>query len=167
MINKEPISETVRSYLHNIAARGGAAGKGVSKKRGCKPRSVRKSIKDKEWRRANRGRPRNSQAALMAAARAKKIGMECTCCTAEEIAEIYSICASKGGGHEVDHVLAVALGGMHCVHNLQILTKADHHTKSNIDRQKIRNACKKAGICFYCGNKKRSLHSNLHRKLKA
>jgi 5-methylcytosine-specific restriction endonuclease McrA len=39
---------------------------------------------------------------------------------------------------EVDHVIALALGGTHCVKNLQILSVEEHKEKTRRDRAEIR-----------------------------
>ena len=38
-------------------------------------------------------------------------------------------------GHQVDHVRPLADGGLHCVKNLQILTKQEHARKTAEERR--------------------------------
>ena len=64
--------------------------------------------------------------------RARKRQQACTCCKPSEIVALYV--AARLTGCEVDHVLALALGGRHCLKNLQILTKEAHKEKTKRDR---------------------------------
>jgi 5-methylcytosine-specific restriction endonuclease McrA len=50
---------------------------------------------------------------------------------------VYLACPAD---HEVDHRIPLALGGLHCCHNLQILTKAAHREKTKVDIAQIRGA---------------------------
>jgi hypothetical protein len=61
--------------------------------------------------------------------RAKYAGLLCDCCKKEDFHAIYIEAADLG--HEVDHRHPKHLGGLHCMKNLQILTKAAHKEKSN------------------------------------
>jgi 5-methylcytosine-specific restriction endonuclease McrA len=62
-------------------------------------------------------------------AQAKKLGLLCGCCSRADFIPIYRECRTRGGC-EVDHKKPLHLGGLHCVHNLQILTKEEHTLKS-------------------------------------
>jgi len=61
---------------------------------------------------------------------------KCTCCTAEQFRAVYWAAELVGG--EVDHVRALALGGIHCVKNLQILSVEAHKEKTKSDLAKCR-----------------------------
>lgn len=63
--------------------------------------------------------------------RARKRNQVCTCCSREEIAELYRAAQLTGG--EVDHRIPLALGGMHCSKNMQVLTEAAHKAKTAVD----------------------------------
>jgi 5-methylcytosine-specific restriction endonuclease McrA len=73
--------------------------------------------------------------ASQAARRALKIRQRCVCCTREEIAVIYAIAVI--GPCDVDHRIPLALGGHHCVKNLQILNEEDHARKTAKDVRNI------------------------------
>ncbi len=75
------------------------------------------------WRAANPGKAN----AVGARRRARKLAQLCTCCTSAEVRAVYLACPH---GHEVDHRTPLALGGLHCVQNLQILGKAEHVKKT-------------------------------------
>jgi hypothetical protein len=64
-------------------------------------------------------------------------GRHCECCTIAQFIEVYRQAALVSG--EVDHIRALALGGKHCVHNLQILTLAEHRLKTDADMREIRS----------------------------
>lgn len=70
-----------------------------------------------------------------ARAKAKARGLLCTCCKPKDIVGLYRR-AHEQGNH-VDHKKARALGGLHCVKNLQILTPAEHAKKTTLDRTLI------------------------------
>lgn len=67
--------------------------------------------------------------------RATKRTQRCACCTDWQIYEEFYIHTSEG--MEVDHIIPLALGGLHCRWNLQLLTKADHKIKSAKDMRLI------------------------------
>lgn len=68
--------------------------------------------------------------------RAERIRLQaCTCCTKADISRVYK--NARWIGAHVDHRVALALGGKHCVHNLQILSVYDHRRKTAVDMQKI------------------------------
>jgi 5-methylcytosine-specific restriction endonuclease McrA len=46
----------------------------------------------------------------------------------KELQEIYLNCPI---GHEVDHIIPVSKGGLHCPSNLQYLTISENRKKSN------------------------------------
>jgi hypothetical protein len=66
---------------------------------------------------------------------ARKLKQLCKCCTREQIESIYAACPP---GSEVDHKRPIALGGLHCRHNLQILTEMAHRIKTTEDLRDIR-----------------------------
>jgi hypothetical protein len=72
---------------------------------------------------------------------ARQLKQTCQCCTPEQICAIYEKCSR---GHEVDHRTPLALGGLHCVNNLQILSRAEHRAKTNRDLSLIWQARKAA-----------------------
>lgn len=61
----------------------------------------------------------------------------CSCCT---LIEIKAFLATKPQGRETDHILAIGLGGAHCLKNLQFLTLAAHKAKSAEDMRLIAQA---------------------------
>lgn len=83
-----------------------------------------------KWRVAN---PKK-RCAQEARRRARKRNQLCTCCTPEGVLAVYKACPP---GHEVDHKIPIAVGGLHCVHNLQILSETDHLKKTSEDRRNI------------------------------
>jgi 5-methylcytosine-specific restriction endonuclease McrA len=56
----------------------------------------------------------------------------CYCCTKTQFDAIY-VLAKSMGNHEVDHVQPLALGGAHCLQNLQILTLEEHIKKTSTE----------------------------------
>jgi hypothetical protein len=77
-----------------------------------------------KWRAAHPGKKN----ALTAKRRALKRAQTCTCCTPQQFADVY-VQANKLG-REVDHTKPLALGGLHCVKNLEGLTPAIHRFKT-------------------------------------
>jgi 5-methylcytosine-specific restriction endonuclease McrA len=59
----------------------------------------------------------------------------CTCCIKEQFEAIYA--AAQLTGYEVDHIVPLALGGMHCLRNLQTLSRKDHQVKTSRDHAAI------------------------------
>lgn len=118
--------------------------------------NVLKAATVRRWRHANPEHIRKYQAAWMAAntasrkltysayrknnrqkvnatnsrRRARQMGQLCVCCTSKDIEALYLVCPE---GSEVDHRVALALGGRHCLNNLQILTEAQHLKKTAKD----------------------------------
>lgn len=106
----------------------------------CSARTVASRRKHIERSRAtDRARyakdPGRSQA-KHAERRARKLSQACFCCTREQIAELYALATMLGD--EVDHRVPLALGGLHCLSNLQVLTKAEHYLKTASDLAEIR-----------------------------
>jgi 5-methylcytosine-specific restriction endonuclease McrA len=106
---------------------------------------VRKRQRDTEWRKANPEKERarmlnwvaNNPAkarAKYARRRARRLNQICKCCTSLEISAVYIRCPKD---HEVDHRIPLALGGLHCAANLQILTKKQHAKKTAEDIRDI------------------------------
>lgn len=85
----------------------------------------------------NRNRNRHKIYAGNARRRALKRGQLCACCTQSQIAHFYAR-AQKLGSHQVDHKLPIALGGLHCLRNMQILSIEEHKAKTKIDWETIR-----------------------------
>jgi len=92
-----------------------------------------------EWGRKNRPKRRASvakhyaenpgkRAAKQRARTARKLGQICACCTPEQIRNFYV--QAHAAGREVDHSLALARGGLHCLQNLVALTPAEHKFKT-------------------------------------
>ena len=79
----------------------------------------------------------------LARKRAKKHQATCTCCTPKMFKEFY---ACVGKGYEVDHIKALALGGSHCMSNLQVLSKTEHKIKTRADMALISKAKRDARI---------------------
>jgi 5-methylcytosine-specific restriction endonuclease McrA len=77
-----------------------------------------------------------TRAELHAAARRRerKILARCKCCTQAEIRAIYERCPP---GYEIDHKVPLAIGGKHCLQNLQILSDIEHNTKTANDNRDI------------------------------
>lgn len=59
----------------------------------------------------------------------------CSCCTSEQIRDLYVRAAEQG--MEVDHIKPLRLGGLHCVQNLQLLTHSVHLLKTAADKKDI------------------------------
>lgn len=59
--------------------------------------------------------------------RALKLQQVCHCCTALDIRRFYE---NAPQGYEVDHKWPLALGGLHCVKNLEALTQEAHRMKT-------------------------------------
>jgi hypothetical protein len=75
--------------------------------------------------------------------RARKLQQTCTCCTPEQFKELYAVAHALGC--HVDHKEPLALGGLHCLRNLQLLTSEQHLAKTAIDISNITKARRKAG----------------------
>ena len=60
----------------------------------------------------------------------------CACCTTVQIAAWWEKCPE---GHERDHIIALADGGMHCLKNLQYLLQKLHRSKSGAENTLRRN----------------------------
>ena len=74
--------------------------------------------------------------------RAFKKSQTCECCANDSFAAIYA--QAREQGCEVDHIKPLALGGMHCVRNLQLLTPEDHKAKTRADLRRIADAKREA-----------------------
>lgn len=90
--------------------------------------------KSRRWRKANP----DAVKAKYAARRAKEKEAQCSCCKPRHFRKVYA--QATFGIHEVDHIVPLALGGAHCVKNLQILTIEDHRKKTAADNIAIRAA---------------------------
>ena len=73
---------------------------------------------------------------LRAAARRRerKITQACGCCVPAQIRALYERCPV---GHHVDHEIPLAIGGKHCLKNLQILSEPEHIKKTSDDASNI------------------------------
>jgi 5-methylcytosine-specific restriction endonuclease McrA len=97
--------------------------------------SYRKVNKDKiravnaAYRQENPGMARAKQAGR----RAMLLGQRCICCSKEEIRAVYDTAALCGREVEVDHTVALRLGGRHCTKNLEILSFEAHKEKTKLD----------------------------------
>lgn len=76
-----------------------------------------------------------------AARRAMKLNQECVCCSKEQKLQLYQIASLVA--YDVDHRVPLALGGHHCVKNLQPLSENDHSVKTANDIRCIRDAHKR------------------------
>jgi 5-methylcytosine-specific restriction endonuclease McrA len=85
-----------------------------------------------KWHKANPGRGN----AHLAMSRAKQLGLKCSCCKTKDFFPIYR--AANLIDREVDHRIPKHLGGLHCLKNLQILTKADHREKNQLELAALR-----------------------------
>lgn len=90
------------------------------------------------WQSENRARTRETalawakqnpgiKNAANARRRALRIGQNCKCCTDFEFREIYDF--TRVVGMEVDHRIPLALGGLHCVSNLQVILPGLNQSK--------------------------------------
>ncbi len=79
------------------------------------------------WKKANPDKVRADRSAR----RGKVRGQMCGCCTAADFAIVYE--AARLTGTEVDHAIPIALGGLHCTMNMQLLTPEAHLEKSRKD----------------------------------
>jgi len=86
-----------------------------------------------QWKKEHPGAVRANKAAR----RARLLKQRCTCCTAAEIQSVYDAAALCGDGANVDHITPLAVGGLHCVKNLQTLTVEDHKEKTRLDQTTI------------------------------
>ena len=84
--------------------------------------------RNKRWRLANK----DKKYAQNARRRALERSRICDCCKTADFQAIYK--AAQLIDCEVDHVKPLAAGGVHCVRNLQILSKAAHRAKTALDR---------------------------------
>jgi 5-methylcytosine-specific restriction endonuclease McrA len=64
-------------------------------------------------------------------------GRTCDCCVPKDFIAIYREAGLIDA--EVDHIVALALGGKHCVKNLQVLTLEQHRMKTNADMREVRS----------------------------
>lgn len=73
--------------------------------------------------------------------RARKYDQRCKCCTPADFEAVYA--RAVPFVHEVDHIVPLALGGLHCAKNLQVLTVEDHRLKTARDYIDIATARRK------------------------
>ncbi len=67
--------------------------------------------------------------ATVALYRQRKLDQVCACCSNKEREAVYQI--AHFAGTAVDHIIPVSKGGMHCVHNMQLLSCSKNCSKSN------------------------------------
>jgi 5-methylcytosine-specific restriction endonuclease McrA len=84
------------------------------------------------------------ECAKVMARRAVKMQQICRCCTKIQIEELYGAANLVGG--EVDHKIPLALGGHHCVKNLQAMTYEDHREKTKSDVRYIAEARRRSKL---------------------
>lgn len=89
---------------------------------------------------------RISSRAKAAARRALLLSQRCACCTDDQIRHHYEIAALCGPFAHVDHVVPLALGGLHCAKNLQAITDEEHKEKTRRDMAAIVAARRSAGF---------------------
>ena len=124
-------------------------------KKGYVPPSLTESLQKRKqkqldwqngWRSANKGAAREKDreyakkhpekaAAKTALRRARKKQQNCNCCTRADFVGIYEW--ARFLDCEVDHKIPLAAGGVHCRHNLQILSREEHQRKTRADRKFI------------------------------
>lgn len=95
------------------------------------PESARAALRLRENTPAGRARGRRDEARR----KARKLAQLCTCCAAHEFFAMYT--QAQASGMEVDHRKALALGGLHCTKNLQLITPEDHLEKTRRDLSEI------------------------------
>lgn len=93
---------------------------------------VRAAAQDRKYKRTPRARITQREKKGRRRARLQR----CVCCTPEQFRRIYE--AADWMACEVDHRIALALGGAHCTENLQLLSPAQHAAKTLIDLAAIR-----------------------------
>jgi 5-methylcytosine-specific restriction endonuclease McrA len=89
--------------------------------------------KQRRWRLSNSEKHR----ANVARRKAMKLAQRCLCCTNADIQNVYAVAALCGADSHVDHKVALRLGGLHCVKNLQPLTMSAHVEKTKQDNRLI------------------------------
>jgi hypothetical protein len=87
------------------------------------------------YRRNNRAKVNALKRAYQAKRKARKLAQACACCAPEHFKVFYD--TDWLGHFEVDHRIALALGGKHCAKNLQVLTPEQHKAKTAADRKEI------------------------------
>jgi 5-methylcytosine-specific restriction endonuclease McrA len=102
----------------------------------------REKARSAAWRAANPDAYRAIVSSTNARRRARKLAQICRCCTNAQLLDVYR----QAGGMEVDHIVPLALGGLHCRANMQILTKEEHKAKTRLDLTLIRMARKKETV---------------------
>lgn len=82
----------------------------------------------REWGRQHDAK-RPEHAAAQGARRRARLRSQ-ICSHADCPAAIRALYRSRPSGHEVDHIVPIARGGMHCINNLQILSKEENRRKA-------------------------------------
>jgi hypothetical protein len=85
----------------------------------------------REYGRLHRAENRAKTQARVVQRRARKQRQTCNCCEIKDFWPVYREASSRG--FHVDHILALINGGLHCLHNLQILSPAEHQAKTAAD----------------------------------
>jgi 5-methylcytosine-specific restriction endonuclease McrA len=89
------------------------------------------------WARENPTQARGLKNHSLMLQRARLRGNLCACCQPQQLLIVYKIAALMGA--EVDHVVPIAAGGLHCRKNLQLLSTEDHREKTKTDQRLIRS----------------------------
>ena len=92
----------------------------------------------KKYRAKNVERTRVVKCAQQNRRRAYHLFQLCGCCTQDALRRVYEIAPLVNG--EVDHKIALALGGHHCVKNLQVLSLEEHAKKTASDMRRMADA---------------------------
>jgi 5-methylcytosine-specific restriction endonuclease McrA len=142
--NKERIKAYRAAY---IAKAGDKVTAGIERWR--KANQARVNKKGAEWRAAHpeaakriikryqKAHP-DQVKANVARRRAARRSAKCECCAPADFRPVYDMAFLLAW--EVDHIKPLALGGEHCVKNLQVLSVEAHKEKTRADRKAIRAA---------------------------
>lgn len=140
--NRAAICARVRAYRRANPAKAKAA---VLAANAANPERVRRT--QLKYRLANKHKAKARGAAYdkanpdkvnakVSRRRALRLSQCCSCCTPEQIyQDFYSW--TEPFFLEIDHILPLALGGLHCRNNLQLLTVLDHKAKTALDLARI------------------------------
>ena len=121
--NKEKIAAKVKAYA--AANRDKIRAYNEEYRRTPEERA-RRVVATKAWQAARPG----YGLAHMNGTRAKKRGCVSEVCP--EMIALYAL-SQESTGLEVDHIIPLSEGGPHCFWNLQLMTKAEHRAKTDID----------------------------------
>jgi 5-methylcytosine-specific restriction endonuclease McrA len=88
----------------------------------------------RRWKKVNPAKVKADRASRRARVRKQK----CQCCKFQAFVDLYATATLFD--YEVDHIIPLALGGAHCLKNLQLLTPEEHLAKSKVDIATIATA---------------------------